>query len=164
MDRQLFVLGFILRKFPEFGFSMDTFDDRLRFQKFIYLLQAHGVYLGYDFSWYLRGPYCSSLATDGFILEDIYEDMKSDSSKDKTAFANSFIQKRFKRFAVFIKPKACDRVFLEVAASLHCLRVTEPDINADDAVRTVAGKTPDAEEEYVRNVLNILEKEGLWQQ
>ena len=163
MDRQPFVLGFILRKFPEFDFSMDTFDGRLRLQKFIYLLQAHGVYLGYDFSWYLRGPYCSSLATDGFILEDIYADMKADSRKDRTEFANSFIQKRFERFAKFIKPKVQDRVFLETAASLHCLLVVEPGISDDDAVKKVAAKMPDADESDVRSVLNVLEKEGLWQ-
>lgn len=163
MDRQPFVLGFILRKFPEFEFSMDTFDDRLRLQKFIYLLQAHGVYLGYDFSWYLRGPYCSSLATDGFILDDIYADMKADSREDKTEFANSFIQKRFERFAKFIGSKVCDRVFLEVAASLHILLITEPDISDDEAVRRVAAKTPGADEGDVSNVLNVLEKEGLWQ-
>lgn len=164
MDRQPFVLGFILHKFPEFGFSMDTFDDRLRLQKFIYLLQAYGVYLGYDFSWYLRGPYCSSLATDGFILDDIYADMKVDPRKDKTEFANSFVQKRFERFAEFIKPKACDRVFLETAASLHCLIVMEPDIGDDDAVRKVAAKTPDTDEGGVRSVISVLEKEGLWRQ
>lgn len=162
MDRQPFVLGFILRKFPEFGFSMDTFDDRMRLQKFVYLLQAHGVYLGYDFSWYLRGPYCSSLTTDGLILDDVYDDMKSDSRKDRTEFANSFIQKRFERFAKFIRPNVQDRVFLETAASLHCLLVAEPDISDDDAVKKVAAEVPDGDKSHVRSVRSILEKEGLW--
>ena len=163
MDRQPFVLGFILCKFPEFKFSMDTFDDRLRLQKFIYLLQAHDIYLGYDFSWYLRGPYCSSLTTDGFILDDIYADIKASSRKDRTRFANSFIQKRFERFSKFIKSKMCDHVFLETAASLHCLLITDSDITLDDAVRKVAAKTPGATEEGVRGVFDILQKEKLWQ-
>ena len=54
-------LGLVLKKIPEFSddFSMDRFNDRLKLQKIIYLLQAFDVYLGYNFGWYLRGPYCS---------------------------------------------------------------------------------------------------------
>ena len=78
LGRQPFVLGFILRKFLEFGFSMKGFDGRLRLQKFICLLQAHGICLGYDY-WCLLGPYCSSLATGRFILGDIYTDTVRES-------------------------------------------------------------------------------------
>ena len=46
--------------------AMTTFDDRLVVQKAVYLLQAAGLPLGYFFSWYLRGPYCRSLASDMF--------------------------------------------------------------------------------------------------
>ena len=161
MDRQPFVLGFILRKFPEFGFSMDTFDDRLRLQKFIYLLQAHGIYLGYDYSWYLRGPYCSSLATDGFILDDIYTDMVRESGTDKTAFANRFTQKRFERFVKFVSGHETETQFLEAAASLHYQLAVNPDAGVDEAVRVVADKMPHANEAYVRDIFSMLEKEKL---
>ena len=99
MDRQPFVLGFLLREFPEFDFRMTDFSDRLRLQKFIYLLQAHGIYLGYDFSWYLRGPYCTTLAAAGFALEDFYEQIPERPKGSR--FANNAIQKRFDRFAKF---------------------------------------------------------------
>lgn len=161
MDRQPFVLGFILRKFPEFAFSMDTFDDRLRLQKFIYLLQAHGIYLGYDYSWYLRGPYCSSLATDGFILDDIYTDMVRESDTDRTAFANNLIQKRFERFAKFVSGYETKPEFLEAAASLHYQLAVNPDAGADEAIRVVANKMPRADKAYVRDIFNMLKKEGL---
>ena len=49
-------------------FKMDTFQDRLIFQKAIYLAQAAGVKLGYHHRWYRRGPYCSPLADDGFAI------------------------------------------------------------------------------------------------
>jgi len=39
-------------------------------QKASYLAQAAGVNLGYYFSWYLHGPYCSSLAKDAFAMSD----------------------------------------------------------------------------------------------
>ena len=45
-----------------------TFEDRLILQKTVYLAQAAGIHLGYFFRWYLRGPYCSSVADDGFCI------------------------------------------------------------------------------------------------
>lgn len=51
-------------------FQMNTFVDRLILQKSVYLIQSSGINLGYFFSWYLRGPYNSNLATDGFSIQD----------------------------------------------------------------------------------------------
>lgn len=48
--------------------SISSIDDRTRIQKLIYLAQASGVPLGYNFSWYLKGPYCSPLAKDYYNL------------------------------------------------------------------------------------------------
>ena len=159
MDRQPFVLGFLLRKFPEFDFKMDEFDDRLRLQKFIYLLQAHDIYLGYDFSWYLRGPYCTTLTTAGFILDNFYDDIPKETKN--TRFANNIIQKRFDKFTNFIRGKETDKNFLEAAASLHFLLNTSQTTSDNDAIRKVAKKMPDANESYVRNVLSQIKQEGL---
>lgn len=49
---------------------MTTFDDRLAKQKLIVFLQAMGFNFGYQFSWYVRGPYSSGLAADLFELEN----------------------------------------------------------------------------------------------
>lgn len=35
----------------------NNFDDRLRLQKYVYLIQRLGLSLGYRFNEYLRGPY-----------------------------------------------------------------------------------------------------------
>ena len=75
MTRESVELGFILKQIPGYDFSLEGFSDRLKLQKTIYLLQVFGVYLGYDFSWYLRGPYCSILAANGFLLQDIYDEI-----------------------------------------------------------------------------------------
>lgn len=158
MEREPFVLGFILRKFPEFNFSMESFNDRLRLQKFIYLLQTHNVYLGYDFSWYIRGPYCTTLSTAGFILADFYEQIPKRSRG--TRFANGTIQKRFERFAKFIKGKEGDAKFLEAAASLHFLLNTSK-ITYYDAIKEVADKMPDTDKTYVGEVRGQMKSEGL---
>ena len=45
---------------------LDSFADRLTVQKSVYLAQAAGVQLGYQFHWYLRGPYSPTLTRDAF--------------------------------------------------------------------------------------------------
>lgn len=151
MERQPFVLGFILRKFPDFNFTMNKFDDRLRLQKFIYLLQAHDIYLGYDYSWYLRGPYCTTLAAAGFVLDDMYDDIPSLKS---TRFVSSTVQKRFAKFTIFIRGRENDTKFLEAAASLHYLLKTG--YLQNDAVEKVIEKMPDVDEQYLNDVLTKL--------
>jgi uncharacterized protein YwgA len=42
--------------------SLSTFNDRLRMQKVVFLLQKMGLQTRWNFSWYLRGPYSSDLA------------------------------------------------------------------------------------------------------
>ena len=55
------------------NFNMDDFDGRLRLQKTIQLLQSFGIDLGYNYHWYLRGPYCTDLTKDGFELKNIID-------------------------------------------------------------------------------------------
>lgn len=47
--------------FQELGISNETFESRLISQKKIYILQKLGTDLGYDYNWYVRGPYSPSL-------------------------------------------------------------------------------------------------------
>ena len=42
--------------------SFATFNDRMRLQKEVYLLQHFGLPTAWKFSWYLRGPYSPDLA------------------------------------------------------------------------------------------------------
>jgi len=114
-------LGYILKMVPHAPDGMATFDDRLRLQKLVYMIEAFGVYLGYDFSWYLRGPYCTRLAKTGFELEQIAHRIKDNT---RTKFADPYMQKRFDRAVRFIKrimdgPSDTER--LEIAASIHLL-------------------------------------------
>ena len=172
MDRQAFVLGHILHRFGQFKFSMEEFDDRLRLQKFVYLLQAHGIYLGYDFSWYLRGPYCTSLATAGFMLDEFYE-MMPDGPDKSEGFANGVIRDRFKKFTDFVNGEETSANFLEAAASLHFLLKTGRADSHAKAVEMVLEKmergykygntqqSERADQKYVEDVLRKLERAEL---
>ena len=114
MNRQVIDLGLILKQAKRENFSMATFDKRLELQKLVYLLQAFNVYIGYDFSWYMRGPYCTVLAANGFALTKLYDAIPT--IKD-VKFSNSKTQKQFENFQKFVMDKNIDE--LEIAASLH---------------------------------------------
>ena len=145
VDRQAMDLGYILRQFPDLDFGMDDFDHRLRVQKFVYLLQAFDIYLGYDYSWYLHGPYCTRLATVGYALSPLYDKVPYDRDM---VFANPGVQKRFERFKKFIRGRENDNRFLEVAASLHILHRTTDMTRAGIFEKVAAKRGERVDEKY----------------
>ena len=157
MNRQSIDLGFVIRQFPDLEFGMRTFDHRLRIQKFVYLLQSFDVYLGYDYSWYLRGPYCSTLAASGFSLAGFYEDIPRRAGMH---FLSTLVQDRFDRFKKFIKGRENDNAFLEMAASFHFLE-GEGDLGREEVLDKVVRKRPEFTEEQCVKVRSYLEKWGL---
>ena len=56
-----------------YEFKIDTFEDRLRLQKIIYIAKHFGINLGYSFNEYLRGPYSPELADDYYELEKLWD-------------------------------------------------------------------------------------------
>lgn len=129
---------------------------RLRVQRFVYLLQAFDIYLGYDYSWYMRGPYCTRLAAVGCALEPLYGMIPCD--KDMV-FADPGVQDRFEHFKRFIRGRENDGDFLEAAASLHVLHRTSGMPRAD-IVRKVAAERDRFGEEYCNGVWD--EMAGKW--
>ena len=154
MNRQSVDLGFVLRQFPDLEFGMHTFDHRLRMQKFVYLLQSFDVYLGYDYSWYLRGPHCSTLAASGFSLAGFYADIPSGAGMH---FLSALVQDRFDRFKKFIKGRENDNAFLEIAATLLFLE-GEGDLGREEVLGRVAGRRPEFTKERCAKVRSYLEK------
>ena len=154
MEQQAVDLGFVLKQFPDFKLSMDSFDGRLRLQKFVYLLQTFDVYLGYDFSWYIRGPYCSTLATCGFGLVGMYNKIPDG---EKVKFVDSSVQDRFERFAEFISGKEHDTDYLEIAASLHCLKALGK-YTDDQILERVKNKRNSFTEQQCKDIWEDLKK------
>lgn len=48
--------------------KFNSVSERILLQKAVYLAQAAGVPLGYDYSWYRYGPYCTELADTYYSL------------------------------------------------------------------------------------------------
>ena len=125
-------LGLVLRNLD--NFDMSTFNGRLTLQKTIYLMQAFGIYLGYNFSWYLRGPYSSHLARVGFVLQDVYREIPTAGSFEKD------IQRKFKDFLRFMADKKTDPNRLEILASIHFLKKIYPNMTRAEIIEKVKNK------------------------
>jgi len=155
-------LGYILKLVPNADFKMDSFNDRLRLQKIVYMLQAFGVDLGYGFSWYFRGPYCTSLARAGFELEHVYG-MIPDGVRVKPVDPRA--RDGLKRCIKFLKdvmdkPDDLDRI--EIAASLHLLVITTS-LAKQDIFKRVKEKMAVREvtDDMCEAMWRRLQKEGL---
>jgi len=111
--------------FDHLGVPVDlgTFSKRFNIQKKIYLAQIAGVDLGYRFSWYLKGPYATTLTEDAFALKDEIADGVADHEDyqllDEVAAALDSAKKLWEKPP---EPPVSDDHWLELLASLHYLR------------------------------------------
>ena len=146
-------LGFIFKQMKH-NFSMETFNDRLELQKKIYLLQMHGIDQGYTFRYYIRGPYCTKLATDGFELEKFYKEIED---FDEKIFHEKKVQDVFEKAVKFIK-KLGNTDNYEIATSLHLLhKMGKP---KHQVIKEVADKVDRFKELECEKIWDMLYNEG----
>ncbi len=50
--------------------DLDNFDEKLIIQKTVYIAQKMGFNFGYNFGWYVRGVYSSSLTVDLYGMDE----------------------------------------------------------------------------------------------
>jgi uncharacterized protein YwgA len=74
----------------EIGFNPDVnnFEERIKIQKLIYLLNLKGIHTGFKYSLYVRGPYSTVLAHELYANKEIVEKLAttthlSSSEKEK---------------------------------------------------------------------------------
>ena len=149
-------LGLALRRLGRFDMSCHA--GRLAFQKSVYLLQAFGVYIGYGFSWYIRGPYSARLARHGFALERIYAQIPTAGS-----FSDRPTRARFGRFLDFMADKKDDPARLEALASAHFVSRLHGDPGDRSIAERVLQRQPYLGMEMCRQSLGELRSEELVQ-
>jgi len=152
MDRAL-VLGAVLKRIG--NYDMSTFEGRLVLQKTVYLLQAHGLYLGYKFSWYVHGPYCPELTREAFELLPIYKRIPD------AEFAKPQVEKRFEKFLSFLGDKKGDSDWLEQLACTHFLRVLNPRAKKEEIINIVLNHEPHFTKRQCEQAWNYLVQNGL---
>jgi uncharacterized protein YwgA len=131
-----------------------TLNDRIRVQKAIYLAQAAGADLDYDYNWYLRGPYSPELANDYYKLSEAIFMNKipagSQGTADGPKLKDSYIVTLKSLAPIIVPPEDFDRPqedWLELVSSLHFLQ-TKKSMSLD-AARNVIRKTKAHLVEYV---------------
>lgn len=151
------ILGGLLPRIGNFepDSFITSFDARLVLQKTIYLMQAFGLYLGFKFSWYLRGPYSPVLAHHAYELAQMKRKVPL------VRFAQPRAERKFKEFLGFLGSKRNDAEWMEILASIHLLRKLYPRKRKNIILRLVARKQPTFSIQKCTEAWNYLEKYGL---
>jgi uncharacterized protein YwgA len=112
--------------------DIDTVEDRKRVQKAVYLAQAAGANLGYDYNWYVKGPYSPDLANDYYklsealLVNDIPPPGAETTNAQNTPKLKDSTRQKLKSLAKIINTpdgvKLSQEDWLELASSLHYLQ------------------------------------------
>lgn len=119
MSEMLIEVGLCARNL-ELDMSMSNFDKRLDVQKKFYLMQVFGVDLGFQYKWYLRGPYCTELT------KAAYELLRTNIEIDEYEFSDETVQQNIQQCNEWIqttKPIEMENLdWEELLASLHFIQ------------------------------------------
>jgi hypothetical protein len=121
----------------------------------VYLLQAFGLYIGYPYSWYLRGPYSPILARDAYSVANDYD------NESLTCFVNRDDEKRFGDFLRFLGNKKNDHFWMEAMASVHFLAKLYGEKNEQLIFEEVHQKMRSLSKERFVDIWNELWRNGL---
>ena len=103
---------------------IDDFNERLRYQKLVYLLQASGVPIGYRFNWYIRGPYSPGLANS---LYNISTNQSVFEETSKIKFKNQDeIDKKISKLVDTLGDNINNPDYLEIIGSLSYIKKNDP--------------------------------------
>jgi len=133
--------------------SLDEFGDRLRLQKLGYLAQALGSSGGFTFSWYLRGPYSSSLTKMLYSADEVGVLGK----KLSLTTEEKAISRNLKKL---LKNQLDSTRLLELYASVWYL-LPKHSVSKDDVqyvIDTISERKPDYSSSEIKNCIkNILQ-------
>lgn len=128
--------------------------NRIKAQKLVYFGKELGLPLDYDFNLYLYGPYSSALADDYFRMS---EEEWARGQIEIPANISSLINKLSKY----------DFLFLEIAATLHSLKTSNPEASEKAIINGVLSLKADRlrerhmELDYIQEIFKILREMNL---
>jgi uncharacterized protein YwgA len=105
--------GLLKRSYDEV--DLQKFDDRLKVQKYIYILQERGIPLGFYFNFYLYGPYSTDLTRMAHQIKDY-------NQAHNVKFKNQVFEDNFIQTISVIKKHKDDIKWLECVASIMFLK------------------------------------------
>ncbi len=126
---------------------IESLNDRIRVQKAIYLAQVAGADLGYDYNWYLRGPYSPELANDYYKLSEaiFLKKIPTDTEQKVGPKLKDTYTVILRSMAPLVTApttfSAKQEDWLELVASLHFLE-TKKSLNLEDARKIIEEQKP----------------------
>jgi uncharacterized protein YwgA len=131
---------------------MDSFNDRKKMQKIVNLMQEAGVQFPFNFTWYFRGPYSSSLADSLFaIVRNNITDEERLSEEEIT---------KIQRVKNFLGDKINSADYLELLVSLLFLkkRAVRVDASEEDVIEFIRKNKPYFSEQEIRSCLTMVKR------
>lgn len=149
--------------FQKLGIKNDSFEDRLISQKKIYLLQSLGTDLGYEYNWYVRGPYSPSLTN--YIYNNIDVLSVSDFSKYKlSAIAEKNLDLVNKLSELKSETNLSTSSWYELLASLLYIKNNSSSwgvSNSDSIFEKLIDYKPQYSNQQCKSAYDVLIKQGL---
>ncbi len=159
-------------------FKIDTKNDRIRLQKIVYLLQRCGVNLGYNYGWYIHGPYSRELTSVYYDLDASLKSNEKDYTWYKLDEGVDELKNGIEKFEKISKipdgvqiakdpTKSKDVAWLEFIASIDYLHnsPSRPTSISEEDIRTftqkVKGILVDDFDQSYNIALNVLKGVGL---
>lgn len=117
----------LLRSFSQMNEPIDlcSLDTRVILQKKIYFLQEFGCKLGYNFGWYIKGPYSTDLTSDAYQvkgLESVLGHADFGISLDDVQEPAEKLKSFLTDIRQLITEEKAEDYWLELAGSLHFLK------------------------------------------
>lgn len=155
-DEDVRYVGGLIKRISNFDPDRYTnvFNERMKFQKTVYLIQAFDIPLGFSFNWHVRGPYSPAVADVGFAFADTYDEVS------ESEFTEEQYEQRFQEFQEYVSLFKNDTEKLEATASLHFLWKKNKEVNRDVLIDYLLGEKdlPETDfqdcEEYWQNLVD----------
>lgn len=112
--------------------DISTLDKRIIFRKSVYFLKVFGIEPGYEFKYYIRGPFSFDLMNDSTLFLH--------AKTAKIEFKDKELEKRFKDYIDFITPYKDNARQLELLASMQFLKVANREKTREEICKTVMSK------------------------
>ena len=138
--------------------KMETFSERKRVQKVVYLLdKVFGMNLDFSYSWYLHGPYSPQLTR---IVFDVIEGQTVVDSNLKVLSSND--QRKIEELKAFLGNDINSSDKLELLVSLHFLlnRMKDSDVSQEDIIAFLRRKKPYFTDEEIIGAIDQLQTLG----
>jgi len=135
--------------------KMETFSERKRVQKMVYLLdKVFNLDFGISYNWYLHGPYSPELTK---IIFDVIEKEREDIAEPVELSPKE--KDKIRRLKLFLNDDIESTDKLELLVSLHYLLDCWPDTDSkvEDAVDFLKSRKPYFSDEEISNALKRLQ-------